>query len=185
MTEIEKFQVFAGLYSYNPDDGLFRHKRQTHGRNGAINIGDVAGALNGSGYVVLSRSGKLVRAHRLAWFMVHGEIPSETIDHINGVRSDNRIANLRPATRQQQSKNRRHIAAKRTSKLGVRGVSFRANRFEAKMSRIGGGGQYVLGRFMTLNEAKAAVDAEMKKLGITSQTQDFRHPRDRQSVGIS
>ena len=54
-----------------------------------------AGCLNGEGYrrVVIEKRNYL--AHRLAWLYVHGEWPKNHIDHINGIRSDNRLANLR------------------------------------------------------------------------------------------
>lgn len=65
----------------------------------------VASAKNGQGYIVIQVAGASYRAHRLAWLYVHGEWPQEEIDHINHDRTDNRISNLRPATRLINAKN--------------------------------------------------------------------------------
>lgn len=45
-------------------------------------------------------------AHRLAWLYVNGSFPKNEIDHINRIRSDNRIANLRPASNLENAQNR-------------------------------------------------------------------------------
>jgi hypothetical protein len=58
---------------------------------------------NSLGYVQIKISGKLYHAHRLAWLYVYGYMPEKEIDHINRIRDDNRIANLREATSQLNS----------------------------------------------------------------------------------
>ena len=50
------------------------------------------------GYIRCSYEGKKVQGHRLAWFLHYGEWPEGNIDHINRVKTDNRICNLRIAT---------------------------------------------------------------------------------------
>lgn len=47
--------------------------------------------------------------HRLIWLMVKGELPKNDIDHINGIRNDNRLENLREVTRMQNLWNRRNV----------------------------------------------------------------------------
>lgn len=47
--------------------------------------------------------------HRLIWLMFKGELPKNDIDHINGIRNDNRIENLREVTRMQNLWNRRNV----------------------------------------------------------------------------
>lgn len=85
---------------YDPLTGVFCR------RNGH-RCGQVAGCLNKrTGYVVISINDKLHYAHRLAWVWMNGDDPIDQIDHINRDRGDNRIANLRSATRQQNQANR-------------------------------------------------------------------------------
>jgi len=67
--------------------------------------GTAAGSLDTKGYLAIKVNGRLYRAHRLAWILHYGEWPSDEVDHINGIRDDNRIANLRIATHQQQAWN--------------------------------------------------------------------------------
>lgn len=64
-------------------------------------------------------------AHRVAWAWVHGEWPTQIVDHINRVRYDNRIENLRQATREQ------NMANKTGQRLGLKGVTFAAGRWKA------------------------------------------------------
>jgi hypothetical protein len=78
--------------TYDPDTGKLM-------RNGAP-----VGTKNRSGYVVLRYDGRVVYAHRLAWFLHHGAWP-KIIDHISGDRADNRIANLREVTSSGNSQN--------------------------------------------------------------------------------
>jgi hypothetical protein len=53
--------------------------------------------------------GQVYKAHRLAWVYVHGIEPKRHLDHINGVRDDNRIANLREATVSQNAMNKKAV----------------------------------------------------------------------------
>jgi hypothetical protein len=67
--------------------------------------GTIAGKLNkGHRYIAIDR--KMYAAHRLVWLISYGEFPTEDIDHINGNGDDNRLANLRLATRSQNLCNR-------------------------------------------------------------------------------
>jgi len=68
--------------------------------------GNRAGGLDRCGYIEIGINGRQYKAHRLAWLYVYGVWP-EFIDHINHVRDDNRIINLRSVSRQENSKNRK------------------------------------------------------------------------------
>jgi hypothetical protein len=83
---------------YSETDGNFFWKIKKSLR---INIGDVAGKVSKNGYIVIKIDGKEYKAHRLAWLYVYGLFPEKQIDHINGVRSDNRIKNIREASQSQ------------------------------------------------------------------------------------
>lgn len=79
------------------------------------------GALDEKGYLVTSLGGMQVRLHRLAYFMIHGEWPKVSVDHENGVKSDNRWINLRHASR---SENQRNQKRPKTNTSGHKGVIF-------------------------------------------------------------
>lgn len=90
---------------------------------GSKNAGRVAGSIAKDGYrhIGFTDGGKFrsVLAHRVAWMLHFREQPPEQIDHINRQRSDNRIANLRPAT---PAENARHRGPIRNAKY--KGVAF-------------------------------------------------------------
>lgn len=99
-------------------------------------------------------------AHRVAWAIHTGEWPKNQIDHINGVKSDNRIENLREATSQE---NMRNVKRQRNNKSGVTGISWEARR-EKWLVQIGLNGKLKhVGYFSDFENAVAArKDAEMK-----------------------
>ena len=88
---------------YDKDTGIFTWKVRKQGRK----LGVPLGAKNSNGYLLIVVCRKHYAAHRLAWMHFHGEIPDGMqIDHINGVRDDNRIDNLRVVTPSQNNLNR-------------------------------------------------------------------------------
>ncbi|OJH45189.1 HNH endonuclease signature motif containing protein [Paracoccus sp. SM22M-07] len=106
-----------------------------------------------SGYHSGNFDGKLLYAHRVAWAIVYGCWPEADIDHINGVRSDNRIINLRDVSRTENLKNKR---AKPGTSTGHTGVTFyRRDQVYVAQARSGGKNHY-LGRFKRLDDAIAA-----------------------------
>lgn len=133
---------------YNAGTGIFTWLKPAQKRV----VGNVAGCITPSGYVVICVNRKLYRAHHLAWLYVHGELPL-LIDHINGNRSDNRISNLRPATHSQNSKNRK---VSKKSKSGLKGVYLekRTGRWEAQICT--NGKNIYLGTFKSPHEAHEA-----------------------------
>jgi hypothetical protein len=91
---------------------------------------------------------KAYYAHRIIWKLVYGADPA-VIDHINGDKTDNRLANLRSVGRAENNRNR---SLSRGNSSGVSGVRFEANRWVARIGKTGG----YLGRFETKDEAIAA-----------------------------
>lgn len=110
------------LLHYDPATGLFRRKIRTSNR---IKAGDVAGTGKGKRYVLICVDGVQYRAHRLAWLYVHGKWPRNDLDHEDRDKKNNRIDNLRPATRKENMEN---ALAPRNSKTGVRGVYWDSER---------------------------------------------------------
>ena len=73
---------------------------------------DEAGTLSTNGYLVVSVSDKTFYVHRICWFLQTGEWPEGSVDHINGVKTDNGWSNLRLATHSQNGCNRLNSANK-------------------------------------------------------------------------
>lgn len=87
------------------DNGVIRWKDNR--ANNKVKAGDIAGCLNSKGYYHLAINGKRYKNHRLIWIMHFGEISNNLqIDHINGIRTDNRIENLRVVSNLENSRNR-------------------------------------------------------------------------------
>lgn len=137
-----------GLLNYDQQTGVFTWAVARSARK----AGDATGCMHSSGYLLIGVDGRLHRAHRLAWLYVHGEWPNGDVDHINGVRHDNRLENLRVVSRKVNSQNRR--TAKPGNKSGRLGVTKFRKRFKAVIS-VDGKSQY-LGLFDDAETAHAA-----------------------------
>ena len=81
------------ILHYNPESGLFTWIEPP--RFSRKQAGDPAGSPSGNGYIRIMIGRRAYRAHQLAWLYMYGDWPKLQIDHINGVRDDNRIVNLR------------------------------------------------------------------------------------------
>ena len=148
------------LLKYNAETGALTWK---HARSGIKKSG-AAGCKRPDGYVQICIDRTIHKAHNLAWLFHHGAWPAKSVDHINGVRDDNRIANLRLATPQQQRFNAER-APNNTS--GYSGVSWRKTRGKwwarIKIDKI----TKHLGYFTSKEEAIAARKAAEDKYGFT------------------
>lgn len=118
-------------------------------RRGPKAKGSLAGYKHHTGYVQIEINGKAYLAHRLAWAIHYGELPISDIDHINRVKDDNRIENLRLATHS-ENMNNKTVAKNNTS--GYTGVTWYPSRncWVAKHSRK------TIGYYHTIEEAAAA-----------------------------
>jgi HNH endonuclease/AP2 domain len=148
------------IANYNATTGLFTWKITISNRAQA---GKEFGSWDMYGYKTVRINQKSYKLHRLAWLYVHGEMPKNDIDHINGIRHDNRIENLRDVTRKTNLENqtRLHTAKKYTSLIGAY-FDKRKNSF---YSRISVNNKNIhLGSFDTEQKAHDAYIAAKRKL---------------------
>jgi hypothetical protein len=135
---------------YDPETGIFTWRVRARAN---VPCGTTAGTLDERGYVRIGYKTFYFRAHRLAWLYVHGEWPAREIDHINGDKADNRIANLRPATHKQNSANR---LINKNSTSGVKGVGWHKNNAKWRAQIKLNGKKKNLGYFDAIEDAAAA-----------------------------
>ena len=109
-------ELIAETFEYK--DGLLYWKSVAHGNKSYL-IGQVAGSTHKTGYRHITWMNRIHKAHRLIFMLHYGYLPKE-IDHINADRSDNRIENLREATRSENQYNK----ATQKNLSGHRGVSW-------------------------------------------------------------
>ena len=137
---------------YDPKTGVFTWQKQTGPR---ATIGAPAGTINVRGYFEISVDGKKYASHRLAWLYSQGTWPQGEIDHINGLRTDNRLLNLRDVSRPENMQNR--VKANRTNSNGLLGVSVHGKKWRARIQA----GQKVI-RLGTYDTAEAAQQAYLQ-----------------------
>lgn len=141
------------MFGYNADTGILTRKWRDDIPQ-KINkrcAGKMAGHRSKRGYVQVGIGPTLFLAHRIVWKMVHDEEPSE-LDHVNGDRSDNRLANLRKATRSENLSNRGRKPGKALPKGVKRSAS--AATFHAEIHVCGR--TVYLGSFKDVASAHAA-----------------------------
>ena len=141
-------EYLKSILDYNPDTGIFVWKER---RKSNQKKGKVAGTPS-NGYIRISINFKKFRAHRLAFLYMEGRFPEE-VDHINGVRDDNRWINLRNVSK---SINQRNSKLRKNNTSGISGV-FWCKRTKKWRSCIKLNGKYkYLGYFTDFFEACCA-----------------------------
>lgn len=119
------------------------------------------GSSSSSGYRQGAIFNRQYLAHRVIWALVYGEWPT-CIDHINGVRTDNRLSNLRSVTKRENALNQRRRAKSSSNVIGVYWVSH-ANKWRAEIKESSR--RVHLGYFTKLEDAKAARKVAEQRLG--------------------
>lgn len=117
------------VLDYNPCTGKFIWKIQPNGR---VFIGSEAGTIE-KGYIRIQIDKRIYRAHRLAWFYVHGVWPSKLIDHKDQNKTHNWLTNLRDAS---DSQNKINSNAPKNNTSGIKGVSWNKynNKWAARLA---------------------------------------------------
>lgn len=131
------------LLHYNPETGIFIWIVRTGMRN---KVGCVAGTKNPTGYIQIGIDRKFYRVHRLAFLYMTGYCDeTKAVDHINGIRDDNRYCNLRLVCALENRQNQKK--AQINNKLGFLGVS--ASRGKIRAIIMSNGKKSYLGYFET------------------------------------
>lgn len=113
------------------------------------------GSKGSHGYRSIAIGRVIMLNHRIIWEHVHGPIPQGMqIDHINGIKDDNRIVNLRLVTVSQNQQNMR--SAKRSNRSGVKGVHWCRSRHKWRAAIEHNRVSYHLGLFTTIEDAQHA-----------------------------
>ncbi len=131
---------------------LFRYD-ESNGKLIRKSTGKEAGTKNTDGYRRVSVNYKLYSVHRVIFLMLYGFTPEHEVDHINGVRDDNRSTNLRHVTNVCNAQNSK-LFSSNTS--GFTGVTFEKDRNKWKAVIRKSGKCIGLGRYDTAMEAALA-----------------------------
>ena len=145
------------LFDLDYEAGVLRWKVRTAWH---IEVGDVAGSLQRRGYLYVGVDGRRLPAHRIVFAMVNGYWPQQ-VDHINGVKTDNRPANLRAAT---QAENGRNSRLRINNTSGRKGVYWNKATGKWQAQCMVNRRQHYIGRFTDIDEATAAVRAFRERM---------------------
>lgn len=101
-------QYILEHFKYNNDGTISRNDRKNSN-----------GSYDKDGYLIIKVKGKQFKAHKIVWLLKNGEFPKSEIDHINRIRDDNRIENLRESNRKEQNNNTTRYPNKDTGVIGI------------------------------------------------------------------
>lgn len=113
--QILNFEYVSRFISYSKNTGKFYRAS----RMGNVKAGEVKLKPDAHGYLKIQIRGKKIPLHRLAFLLTTGVWPNKDVDHINGVRTDNRWENLRLCSKSENNKN---TGVRNDNKSGVTGV---------------------------------------------------------------
>lgn len=137
------------MFMYDPETGrLIRRKQQS--KNAPA--GEPSGWIQPNGYIRMCIKGKHYQAHRLVWLYHYGTMPEGVIDHINGVKDDNRIENLRVVSQKHNAQNT--LTLRKNNTTGYVGVTKNKGKYQANIW-VDGKSKY-LGRFDCPKDAHSA-----------------------------
>ena len=160
-------------FSYSPETGVltWRERPREHFKNdGAWRYcnnrlaGSSAGSITPKGYISIHVAGCRYLAHRLVWALYYGKEPKAQIDHVDQVKSNNALCNLREAT---NTENQKNTSLRKNSSSGTTGVTwYRSTR--KWLAKISSNGKRIhLGYFNDKKDAEAARLAAAERLGFS------------------
>ena len=131
--------------------------------NKKYNTYELSGNKREDGYIRLSINNKLLYLHRFLYEQYHNTklTKEKEIDHINGIRDDNRICNLRIANRSQNNQNRN---INKNKKLNIKGVCWDKHNNKYKSCCKFNNKNIHIGHFDNVEDAKIAYDNKIKEL---------------------
>jgi hypothetical protein len=141
------------VFDYNGETLYWKISTKGH------RVGQEAGSV-ASGYYCVKFNNKLYKAHRLIYLMVHGVLP-DLIDHVDGNPLNNKIENLRAATKAENGFNRK---INKNSSTGVKGVSWDGQSKKYKARCWVNKKVHTLGLFNTIEEAAIVVKSARERL---------------------
>ena len=161
----ESQEYLHKMFSYDGKNLIWKVRKTN-----SVKIGDIAKSVDGKGYIHVSIDGKRYKAHRLIWMFVYGYMPENQIDHINRVRDDNRIENLREVS---QSCNTQNSGIRSDNTSGIKGIYWHKKRNNWAARITVNGKRKNLGGFKNkVDAAKARYEAELKYDWASCETGD-------------
>lgn len=153
---------------YEPETGVLTWVPRTGKWSSRWNsryAGKQAGYMDAHGYRAVKLLDRAYLAHRVAWAMTHGEWP-ECVDHLNGNRSDNRLANLRSVSRKMNQRNQKMHSTNTSGRTGVCWAK-KSQKWIATIKVDGR--QTHLGYYENFDDAVIAREAAEQKYGFTGR----------------
>lgn len=156
------FRAFDELFNYNAESGVLSRKpvqRDNYSNDRDYNLvnsrisGKECNSRNVQGYLQVRVLGLTWKVHRISWLLYYGDWPEKQLDHINGIKTDNRIVNLREVTSLENCKNLPKKLGATSKHLGV-SWHRRDKKWQASI-KVGSKSIY-LGYFDSQEEAYAA-----------------------------
>lgn len=151
-------EQLQSILDYAAESGVFTWKV----RRGNVLQGRAAGYLRDDGYITIRINRRHYRAHRLAWLWMHGEWPTDDIDHIDGNPANNAIDNLRTVSPGENLQNMRR--ARSDNNCGLLGVAWQKS-CKLWRAQIRVNGQRIhIGYFKDAESAHAAYLAKKREV---------------------
>lgn len=142
------FEKAKELFTYNRETGVIKWRKRTINQRSDLVVGSTR---SGGGYMQIRIKGKRYLVHRVAMLLAYGFCGDGLeVDHLNHIRDDNRLANLRFVTRSGNNKNKSRSSNNTT---GVTGVIYLKDTRKYRAQIKVDGANICLGSFVTLEEA--------------------------------